>query len=227
MAIYLSHLNNAKADPATGTFPDENYAREVMQLFSIGLFELNPDGSRKQDANGQDIPTYGQNEIREFAKIFTGLSMDIEGEGFGSVPCCNPDFYEHARDMKPLKMNEAYHSTGEKHLLNGFVVPAGQTGMQDIDAAIDNLFNHPNVGPFIGKQLIQRLVKSNPSPAYISRVTAAFNGETTGVRGDMKAVIQANFYLMKKRELLLIKPLVKGVLKRMVVYVNHSYAYCD
>ena len=191
MAIYLSHLNNAKADPNTGSFPDENYAREIMQLFSIGLFELNPDGSRKKDANGNDIPTYGQAQIREFAKIFTGLGMDIPGEYFGSTPCCNGDFYQHAKEMKPLKMYEEFHSTGEKRLLNGAVVPAGQTGMQDIESAIDNLFNHPNVGPFIGKQLIQRLVTSNPSPAYISRVTAAFNGVDTGVRGDMKAVIRA------------------------------------
>ena len=190
MAVYLSHLNNAKADEVNGTFPDENYAREVMQLFSIGLFELNPDGSRKKDQNGNDIPTYNQDDIREFAKIFTGLSLNTE-EGFGFVPDGNTDFREHAVTMKPLKMFDAFHSDGEKRLLNGTLVPAGQTGMQDIDAAIDNLFNHPNVGPFIGKQLIQRLVKSNPSPAYIARVTAAFNGQNAGVRGDMKAVIRA------------------------------------
>ena len=191
MAIYLSHMNNEKANPETGTFPDENYAREVMQLFSIGLFELNQDGTHKKDGNGQDIPTYGQGEIREFAKIFTGLSMENPEEGFGAEPCCNDDFYSHAAQLKPLAMYDAFHSTGEKRLLNGFVVPAGQTGMQDIEMAIDNLFNHPNVGPFIGKQLIQRLVTSNPSPAYISRVSAAFNGEQTGVRGDMKATIRA------------------------------------
>ena len=191
MAIYLSHLNNEKANPETGRFPDENYAREVMQLFSIGLFELNPDGSRRKDESGNDIPTYGQAEIREFAKIFTGLAMDVPDEGFGVVPCCNDGFYEHARDMKPLVMFDDFHSSGEKRLLNGAVVPAGQTGMQDIDSAIDNLFNHPNVGPFIGKQLIQRLVKSNPSPAYVARVSAAFNGENGAARGDMKAVIRA------------------------------------
>lgn len=191
MAIYLSHLNNEKANPQTGTFPDENYAREVMQLFSIGLFELNQDGTRKQDTNGNDIPTYGQQEIREFAKIFTGLAMNYEEGGFGSVPCCNEDFYQYARDMLPLEMFDAFHSQGEKRLLNGAVVPAGQTGIQDLEDAIDNLFNHPNVGPFIGKQLIQRLVKSNPSPAYVARVAAAFNGATGAPRGDMKALIRA------------------------------------
>lgn len=192
MAIYLSHLNNEKANPETGTFPDENYAREVMQLFSIGLFELKPDGSRKKDSDGQDIPTYGQDEIREFAKIFTGLAMETEdNEGFGVGVCCNEQFLVHVIDMKPLKMYDNFHSQGEKKLLNSTIVPAGQTGMQDIDAAIDNLFNHPNVGPFIGKQLIQRLVKSNPSPAYVSRVTEAFNGNDNTPRGDMKAVLRA------------------------------------
>ena len=191
MAIYLSHLNNEKANPETGTFPDENYAREVMQLFSIGLFELNPDGSRKKDRDGQDIPTYGQDEIREFAKIFTGLAVENEEQAFGFGVCCNEQFLVHAIDMKPLKMYDNFHSQGEKKLLNGTIVPAGQTGMQDIDAAIDNLFNHPNVGPFIGKQLIQRLVKSNPSPAYVSRVTEAFNGNDNTPRGDMKAVLRA------------------------------------
>ena len=190
MAIYLSHLNNEKANPERGTYPDENYAREVMQLFSIGLFELNPDGTRKKDQNGNDIPTYGQEQIREFAKVFTGLSMD-HAEGFGYVPCCNEDFQSHATEMKPLKMFDNYHSSGEKRLLNGLVLPAGQSGMQDVDAAIDNLFNHPNVGPFIGKQLIQRLVKSNPSPAYVARVSAAFNGAGKTPRGDMKNVLRA------------------------------------
>ena len=202
MAIYLSHLNNEKANPETGTFPDENYAREVMQLFSIGLFELNPDGSRKKDANGQDIPTYGQDEIREFAKIFTGLAIETEDqEGFGVGVCCNEQFYLHASDLRPLKMWDQFHSEGEKKLLNGTVVPSGQTGMEDIEAAIDNLFNHPNVGPFIGKQLIQRLVKSNPSPAYVARVTAAFNGDNNTPRGDMKSVLRAILLDEEAREI--------------------------
>ncbi len=189
MAIYLSHLNNAKADETAGTFPDENFAREVMQLFTIGLFELNQDGSRKKDANGKDIATYGQDEIREFAKIFTGLSYD-SAQGFG-MSHLSDEFYDPEYNLKPLKMYDEHHSLGEKHLLNGTLVPSGQSGAEDLDAAINNLFNHPNVAPFIGKQLIQRLVKSNPSPAYIERVSAAFNGDTTGVRGDMKAVIRA------------------------------------
>ncbi|BDX04762.1 DUF1800 domain-containing protein [Planctobacterium marinum] len=191
MGIYLSHIHNAKTDTQRGTFPDENYAREVMQLFSIGLFELNADGSRKLDAQGNPTPTYDQEDIREFAKIFTGLSWNIPGEsGFGVM-----DIHELESEsdpfLSPMKMYESHHEPGSKTLLNGQVVPAGQTGMQDIEAAIDNLFNHPNVGPFIGKQLIQRLVKSNPSPEYVARVSAAFNGETGAARGDMKALIRA------------------------------------
>jgi uncharacterized protein (DUF1800 family) len=184
MGIYLSHVNNAKTNPAANTFPDENYAREAMQLFSIGLYELNADGSRKLDG-GNPIPTYDNVDIGEFAKIFTGLSY---GPGQAGVSYFgNPNPVLHV----PMRMFESFHEPGEKHLLGGVTVPAGQTGMQDIDAAIDNLFNHPNVGPFIGRLLIQRLVTSNPSPQYVARVTAAFNGSGTTPRGDMKAVLRA------------------------------------
>lgn len=185
MGVYLSHLNNAKADPAKGTFPDENYAREVMQLFSIGLFELNPDGSLKKDQAGQAIATYDNADIREFAKIFTGLSYGGEDAHFGNQEPGN-DVY-----LVPMQMFNPHHQQGQKKLLNGMVVPAGQTGMQDIDSAIDNLFNHPNVGPFFGRLLIQRLVTSNPSPAYINRVTQAFNGGNGKPRGDMQNLIRA------------------------------------
>ncbi|MEM8814624.1 MAG: DUF1800 domain-containing protein [Pseudomonadota bacterium] len=181
MGFYLSHLNNGKSDLANNTFPDENYAREVMQLFSIGLFELNNDGSLKLD-NGEPMPTYSNVEIREFAKVFTGLSYGGPGGFFGNE---QPNF------STLMQMFDEQHEPGPKFLLNGTVVPAGQTGMQDIDAAIDNLFQHPNVGPFIGKQLIQRLVTSNPSPAYIERVASAFNDNGGGVRGDMQAVLRA------------------------------------
>ncbi len=191
MGYYLSHLDNPKADPALNTHPDENYAREVMQLFSIGLYELNPDGSRKTDENGNFIPTYHNTDIKEFAKVFTGLGIGgvIENEWI-----TEPDFGYGIwlADMTvPMKMYQAYHETSEKHLLNNFTIPAGQDGMTDIEQTINHLFNHPNVGPFIGRKLIQLLVKSNPSPAYIASVTAAFNDNGNGVRGDMKAVIKA------------------------------------
>ncbi len=181
MGFYLSHLNNGKSDPANNTFPDENYAREVMQLFSIGLFELNDDGSLRLDG-GKPIPTYDNDDIREFARVFTGLSYGGPGAFFGNQ---DPAF------TVPMRMFDDAHEAGEKRLLNGTVVPAGQTGIQDVDAAIDNLFNHPNAGPFIGRQLIQRLVTSNPSPAYVGRVASAFNNDGAGVRGNMRAVIRA------------------------------------
>lgn len=183
MGFYLSHINNSRSNPAQNTFPDENFAREVMQLFSIGLFELNIDGSLRLDGSGNPIPTYDNDDIREFAKVFTGFSFGGANATFGGSDVI--DF------RSPMKMFDFAHEPGPKNLLNGFVVPEGQTGLKDVSDAIDNLFNHPNVGPFIGKQLIQRLVTSNPSPAYIQRVAEAFNGTATGVRGDMQAVVRA------------------------------------
>jgi uncharacterized protein (DUF1800 family) len=152
-----------------------------MQLFSIGLFELNIDGSMRLDENGQSIPTYDNVDIREFAKIFTGFSYAGPGAFFGrQIP-----YYRES-----MKMFDAHHEPGEKRLLSGTIVPAGQAGIEDFEAAIDVLFNHPNVGPFIGRQLIQRLVTSNPSPGYIERVARVFNGENGTARGNMQAVIE-------------------------------------
>jgi uncharacterized protein (DUF1800 family) len=182
MGVYLSHVNNNRADPLANRFPDENFAREVMQLFTIGLFELNLDGSLRLDDSDQPIPTYDNADIREFAKIFTGFSFAGANAFFGRrIP-----FYR-----APMRMFDANHEPGEKQLLGGTLVPAGQTGMEDFEAAIDVLFNHPNVGPFIGKQLIQRLVTSNPSPQYIERVARAFNGENGNERGNMRALLEA------------------------------------
>ena len=185
MGFYLSHVDNAKTDPNANTFPDENYAREVMQLFTIGLYELNADGTRKLDADGRPIPTYDNTDIREFSKIFTGLA-------YAGADGLEPQFGRNRAVLHtPMVMFDNFHEPGEKYLLNGFVVPDGQTGIQDIDDAVDNLFNHPNVGPFVGKQLIQRLVSSNPSPEYVSRISAVFADNGDGVRGDMQAVIRA------------------------------------
>lgn len=184
MGFFLSHVNNAKTDEVANTFPDENFAREVMQLFSIGLYELNPDGSHKRDAEGNSIATYDNEDIQEFAKIFTGLAYDATNR--------EPEFGRNQAVFQlPMVMFEEYHEPGEKRLLNGQIVPDGQTGLEDIEDAVDNLFNHSNVGPFVGRQLIQRLVTSNPSPEYIARVSAAFADNGDGIRGDMKAVIRA------------------------------------
>lgn len=186
MGFYLSHVNNGKTDLQSNTFPDENYAREVMQLFTIGLYELNQDGSQKLDGNGRPIPTYDNDDIQEFAKIFTGLS-------YGSTPYSQPLFFgkDNPALDTPMVMFDDFHEPGEKYLLNNLVVPAGQTGMQDIEMAVDNLFNHPNTGPFIGRQLIQRLVTSNPSPEYVARVSAVFEDDGSGRRGSMQAVLSA------------------------------------
>jgi len=168
MGVYLTHLNNPKTDTTQNQFPDENYAREVMQLFSIGLYELNLDGSRKLDTAGNFIPTYDLGEIEEFAKVFTGLSWGDRNEFGKRFPVSELGL------TIPMQMFDEEHEPGSKQLLNGFVVPDRNPvdGLADLNDAIDNLFNHPNVGPFLARLLIQRLVKSNPSPDYISRVTS-------------------------------------------------------
>jgi len=188
MGNYLSHLNNPKTDTVYNIHPDENYAREIMQLFSIGLYKLNIDGSLQLDANNNPIPTYTNADIKEFAKVFTGL-------GVGGRIDTNATYFGQSLYMAdltvPMQMYEDKHEPGEKYLLDGYVIPNGQTGMQDIDSAVTHLFNHPNVGPFLAKRLIQRLVKSNPTPNYIATVAGVFNDNGNGVRGDMKAVVKA------------------------------------
>ncbi len=203
MGRYLSHLNNPKADPANNIHPDENFAREIMQLFSIGLYELNLDGTRKLDANGDFIPTYGQEDIREFAKVFTGLSVadtvQCHPYGNGQLLCqpYGPNNIHFGKDLwtadvtKSMIMYEEQHEPGPKHLLKGVTIPGTQKGMVDIKMAINNLANHPNTAPFISYRLIQRLVKSNPTPAYVERVSKVFNNNGNGEKGDMAAVIKA------------------------------------
>lgn len=228
MGAYLSHLNNPKSNPANNTEPDENYAREIMQLFSIGLYELNPDGSRQTDAQGDFIPTYDNDDIQELAKVFTGLGMTDWFEPVPAAPQFGLNFF-FIDPTLPMSMYEDFHEPGEKQLLNGFTIPAGQSGMQDIEMAVEHLFNHPNVGPFIGRQLIQRLVKSNPTPAYIERITNIFNNNGNGVRGDMKAVILAILMDEEARDCSWINNSTNGRLKepiqRYTQYVKAFDAY--
>lgn len=184
MGVYLSMLGNEKPNPALNIRPDENYARELMQLFSIGLVELNPDGSNRLDGQGQSIPTYNQEIIEGFAHVFTGWTW-----------AGSPSF-EQARGTRlnqviPMELWEDFHDAGPKALLNNVSLAAGQGGVKDLSDALDNVFNHPNVGPFIAIRLIHRLVTSNPSPAYISRVSAVFDNNGSGVRGDLGAVVMA------------------------------------
>ncbi|MGI9248525.1 MAG: DUF1800 domain-containing protein, partial [Woeseiaceae bacterium] len=186
MGVYLSMLGNEKPDPDLNIRPDENYAREVMQLFSIGLVELNIDGTEKLDAEGQPIPTYNQEIIEGFAHVYTGWT-------FAGAPTFHPNLFllPQASQYFPMELWEEFHDTGTKQLLNGVVLPAGQSGTQDLSDALDNIFNHPNVAPFVSIRLIQRLVTSNPSPGYVRRVAEVFNNNSAGVRGDLGAVVKA------------------------------------
>ena len=190
MGYYLNLVESEKEDLARGTHPNENYAREVLQLFSIGLNQLNPDGTVKVDAAGKAIPTFDEAVIKGYAKAFSGWS-------FGSLDNRNANaFHDHDENIEalwqtPMQPWSSYHDSGAKTLLNGRVLPAGQSAQQDMQDALDSIFNHPNVGPFIGRQLIQRLVTSNPSAAHVQRVSAAFANNGAGVRGDLRAVLRA------------------------------------
>ncbi|ARP89503.1 hypothetical protein CAL14_03690 [Bordetella genomosp. 9] len=176
MGCMLTYRGNRKEDPRTGRTPDENYAREVMQLFTIGLYQLNPDGTLKL-SGGKPVETYTNDDVRGLAKVFTGWDLNGSEEDVG--------FHR-----RPMALNPALHSMSEKRFL-GAVIPAGTGGVASLNKALDVLFSHPNVGPFIGTQLIQRLVTSNPSPAYVQRVAAVFANDGTGTRGNLRAVARA------------------------------------
>jgi uncharacterized protein (DUF1800 family) len=190
MGLYLTHLRNRKEDPARGRVPDENYAREIMQLFSIGLFELNPDGSVRQ-SGGTDLETYSAEDIAGLAKVFTGWSWagaDKTDARFNE----NNSARDPNRHVLPMQNYPQFHSVSQKAFLGTIIAAQGTAdGDASLEVALDRLFNHPNVGPFIGKQLIQRLVTSNPSPAYVQRVSQAFADNGGGVRGDLGAVVRA------------------------------------
>jgi uncharacterized protein (DUF1800 family) len=184
MGWYLDMAKNAKSDPMGGTSPNQNYAREVLQLFSIGVNKLNPDGSLALDANNQPEATYDQNVVEGFSSIFTGWTFaPLRG-----APSAwnNPVNFQGTMISFPEQ-----HDSGAKLLLDGAIAPAGQTPEADLKMALDAVFNHANVGPFIGKQLIQHLVASNPSPAYVARIASVFANNGQGVRGDLAAVVKA------------------------------------
>lgn len=212
MGYYLTYLGNRKGDPATGRVPDENYARELMQLFTIGLVELNMDGTEKTDASGNAIETYTNDDITGLARVFTGLAVEcfnfddrtacddivedeeLTDEEFGEVES------EEALYTQPMKMFETQHSALEKSFL-GTTIPAGTSGVDSVTMALDTIFNHSNVPPFVSRQLIQRFVTSHPSPEYIERVATAFaagsytlpDGSVVGDgrRGDLQATVAA------------------------------------
>ncbi|WP_295993936.1 DUF1800 domain-containing protein [Rugamonas sp.] len=179
MGQFLTFRGNLKANPGTGSHPDENYARELMQLFTIGLVQLNLDGTPKR-VNGATVYTYSQDDVSGLARVFTGWDVDLAG---GTV--ATPDF---AR--RPMKQYPTRHETGASTFL-GATVGAGLGGADAMKAALDIIFDHANVGPFISRQLIQRLVTSNPSPAYVTRIATVFNNDGKGVKGNLKAVVRA------------------------------------
>ena len=221
MGVYLNMMGNRRANNAQNVHPDENYGREINQLFSVGLVMLNADGT-PQLSGGNEIPTYTQSTITNFAHVFTGWSWaDCDDDGYdhfaGQYPC-GPDYDTAANFLTPMTAYEHkppkettgtdadynYHDNGthaddvhNKQLLsysgaaNSGVLADNGTAYGDLTFALDNIFNHPNVGPFIARQLIQRLVTSNPSPAYVQRVAAVFNNNGSNVRGDLKAVVKA------------------------------------
>ena len=183
MGRYLSMLNNQKPDAAKGIRADENFARESMQLFTVGKQRLNADGTSVRDGSGVAIPSYTQADIENLARVLTGWSWASERNRFRD--------YTEGDELLPMQAFEAFHDTGAKTLIGGVAVPAGQTAAQDLKLALDTLFNHPNTAPFISQQLIQRLVTSNPSPGYVQRVAAVFADNGQGQRGDLFAVAKA------------------------------------
>jgi uncharacterized protein (DUF1800 family) len=184
MGAYLNMLNSNK--PPSGQIANENYPRELMQLFTTGIDLLNSDGSLQLDPGGNPIPVYTQTQVQAFARAYTGWTYSTStGAAPSSFPNNTANYYS------PMAAVESAHDTTAKTLLNGTVLPTGQSAEQDLSGALSNIFNHPNVGPFVCRQLIQHLVASNPGPAYVARVSAIFANNGSGVRGDMQAVIRA------------------------------------
>lgn len=190
MGYYLNTRGNQKENAATGRQPDENYAREVMQLMSIGLVSLNADGTPQRNGSGQPIDSYTQADVTNLARVFTGYDYNQSLNQQITVPGSTRTVPNTAFTRLPMVLNASLHSNLAVSFL-GTNIAAGTPGAAALATALDTLFSHPNVGPFIGKQLIQRLVTSNPSPAYVARVTAVFNNNGANVRGDMKSVVRA------------------------------------
>ncbi|GAA5121976.1 DUF1800 family protein [Luteolibacter yonseiensis] len=198
MGQYLSHLRNGKATYDTNgnpiISPDENYAREIMQLFSIGLVQLHPDGSLKLDATASPIPTYTQTDIGEMARVFTGWSFSKRSAAAPPYATIDNNTFNlgdgtkhrEAQWTNPMKAFPGQHDTGAKTVL-GRNLPSGSNANQDLNAVLDLLRDHPNTAPFVSRRLIQRLVTANPSPGYLYRVSQAFRNST----GDFPTVIKA------------------------------------
>jgi uncharacterized protein (DUF1800 family) len=216
MGEYLSMLLNQKANPALNIRPDENFAREVLQLFSIGLVQLNQDGTPILDPQSQPIPTYDQAVVEGLAADFTGWTWaDLN------------DFFQYKPSPKPMENWIAYHDQLPKQILGGVILPGGQTGQADLEAALDVIAGHPNVAPFLSKQLIQRLVTSNPSPAYVARVASVWNDDGTGERGDLLAVAKAILMDPEARTGHLSDPIAFGKVKEPLLRMTALWRALD
>lgn len=215
MGNYLTYRGNVKANATTGSQPDENYARELMQLFTIGLVELNMDGTVKL-VNGAPVETYQQDDVSGLARVFTGWEHDTTG--FASSP--PPDYH-----LRPMRQVSSRYETGSKTFL-GVTIPAGTSATTSLGIALDTVFNHPNTPPFIAKQLIQRLVTSNPSPAYVQRVATVFANNGTGTRGDLAATLRAILLDVDARDLTKTNQPGFGKLREPVVrFLNWARAF--
>ena len=209
MGSFLTYLGNVKANPATGAIPDENYARELMQLFTIGLYELNMDGSQVLSA-GAPVATYSQADVSQAARVWTGYN-------YASADNTTP-----ARMRRPMAIIATRHETEATSLLNGAItIAAGTDGVTARKIALDGLFNHKTLPPFVCRQLIQRLVTSNPSGAYINRVANVFVNNGSGVRGDMKAVVRAILTDVEARDDAQITSTTFGKLRDPVQRLTH------
>ena len=217
MGVYLTYMSNQK-ESGTST-PDQNYARELMQLMSIGLFKLNTDGTQQLDSSGNPVPTYSQNDILGLSKVFTGL-------GWYSPTPTSTTYFGGNKDpnatVTPMLVYNQYHSISQKDFL-GVSIPASTTAdtAADIKFALDTIFNHPNVGPFIAYRLIQQLVTSNPSPAYVQRVATVFNNNGKGVRGDMAAVVTAILTDTEARDMTNVSSPSFGKLREPILRLAH------
>jgi len=216
MGYYLTYRGSVKANPNTGSEPDENYARELMQLFTIGLVMLNADGSAQTSAAGQPVETYVQADVSGLARVFTGWNLNVSG----LTSPYPPDYHQ-----RPMISTASQYETGSKSFL-GTTIAAGTGAVDSLNQALDTLFSHPNLPTFVSKQLIQRLVTSNPSPDYVARVSAVFTNNGSGVRGDLKAVIKAILLDSLARDASALSNPTAGKLREPVVrFLNWARAY--
>ena len=223
MGHYLNMIGNQKADPENNIRPDENFAREVMQLFTIGLRELNQDGSVKVNSKGETIETYDQETITQYAAALTGWYYDTTGFETNPVDefSCSIHCFPMDISTKPMVAFDYIHQKTEKRLLRGHYIPPGQRAEEDVQIVIDSLFNHPNVAPFFSMHLIRQMVTSNPSSAYISRVSAVFNNNGQGVRGDLGATVKAVLFDSEARRPEIAEIPLYGKVKEPALTITH------